>query len=41
MSSRAGLNTVVERKIPSPQPGLETPIIQPVAQRCAAEAYKS
>jgi hypothetical protein len=35
---RAGLDSVVKRKIPSPcREGLEPPIIQPVAQRCTPE----
>jgi hypothetical protein len=34
---RAGLNTVVKRKIPNALPGLEPPTIQSVAQRYTTE----
>jgi hypothetical protein len=38
---RAILDTVVRRKIPSPPPpGLETPVMHLVAQRCAAELHQ-
>jgi hypothetical protein len=34
---RAGLDAVVKKKISRPLPGLEPPIIQPVAQRYTTE----
>jgi hypothetical protein len=37
MGPRAGLDAVAERKNSQPLPGLETPIIQPVAQRYTTE----
>jgi hypothetical protein len=37
---RAGLDAVVKRKIHSPLPGLEPPIIQPLAHRYATEVFR-
>jgi hypothetical protein len=37
LGPRAGLDTVVKRKTPQPQPGLKHTIIQPAAQRYTTE----
>jgi hypothetical protein len=40
MDPRGVLDAVVKRKIPSPLPVIELPIIQPVAQRYTTELFR-
>jgi hypothetical protein len=40
VGSRAGLDAVVKRKIPSPYWNWNPPIIQPVAQRYTTELFR-